>query len=389
MMALLNDRLPIVKIVNAKAINLEDAPKGYAEFDKGIAAKFVLDRIVGEGGLTTPHRALSQLGVCTLGITNQMVEPTKCRPDRTARATRPQLWRSTMSNRIAPKLLAEFIGTFAFVFIGAGAAAVIGDGVGLSGIGAIALAHGLAIMAFAFAFGPVSGAHFNPAVTVGVLAAGAMRATDAAGYIVAQLIGGIVGALLLEVVLGGAATGLGAPALAHGLMVGGTSLTITPAAGFVIEAALAFFLVTVVLGTAVAGRAGNLAPLAIGMTLTFNIIMGGPLRAPLSTRRVRSARWLRRTILAMPGCTWQPRSSAPSSPPSCIWAWAGLHRSEPRHSCPLPAWLNELIGVESTISATVRRDGHRARKRGQAIALILRALADGTGGPASSGLAFC
>jgi glycerol uptake facilitator-like aquaporin len=59
--------------------------------------------------------------------------------------------------------------------------------------------------------------------------------------------------------------------------VGSTSLTITAAAGFVIEAALAFFLVMVVLGTAVAGRAGSLAPLAIGMTLTFNIIMAGPL----------------------------------------------------------------------------------------------------------------
>ena len=81
-----------------------------------------------------------------------------------------------MSNRIAPKLLAEFIGTFAFVFIGAGAAAVVGDGVGLPGIAAIAFAHGLTIMAFAFAYGSVSGGHMNPAVTVGVLAAGAMRA---------------------------------------------------------------------------------------------------------------------------------------------------------------------------------------------------------------------
>jgi glycerol uptake facilitator-like aquaporin len=54
-------------------------------------------------------------------------------------------------------------------------------------------------------------------------------------------------------------------------------LTITPAEGFVIEALLAFFLVTVVLSTAIAGRAGNLAPLAIGMTLTLNIIMGGAL----------------------------------------------------------------------------------------------------------------
>jgi MIP family channel proteins len=171
-----------------------------------------------------------------------------------------------MSNRIAPKLLAEFIGTFAFVFIGAGAAAVVGDGVGLPGIAAIA-----------FAYGPVSGGHMNPAVTVGVLAAGAMSAGEAAGYIVSQLIGGVVGALFLSAVLGGAETGLGTPALAHNLGLGATTLTITPAAGFVIEAVLAFFLVTVVLSTAVAGRAGNLAPLAIGMTLTLNIIMGGAL----------------------------------------------------------------------------------------------------------------
>jgi MIP family channel proteins len=182
-----------------------------------------------------------------------------------------------MSNRIAPKLLAEFIGTFSFVFIGAGAAAVVGDGVGLPGILAIAFAHGLTIMVFAFAYGPISGGHMNPAVTLGVLAAGAMGVGEAIGYIVSQLIGGVAGALLLSAVLGGAETGLGTPALAHNLTLAATSLTITPIAGFMIEAVLAFFLVTVVLSTAVAGRAGNLAPLAIGMTLTLNIIMGGAL----------------------------------------------------------------------------------------------------------------
>src|ERR1700676_808910 len=191
-----------------------------------------------------------------------------------------------MSNRIAPKLLAEFIGTFAFVFIGAGAAAVVGDGVGLPGIAAIAFAHGLTIMAFAFAYGPVSGGHMNPAVTVGLLAAGAMLAGEAIGYIVSQLIGGVAGALLLRAVLGGAATGLGTPALAHDLALGATSLTITPAAGFMIEAVLGFFLVTVVLSTAIAGRAGALAPLAIGMTLTLNILMGGALTgAPFNPAR--------------------------------------------------------------------------------------------------------
>jgi MIP family channel proteins len=182
-----------------------------------------------------------------------------------------------MSDRIAPKLLAELIGTFSFVFIGAGAAAVVGSGVGLPGITAIAFAHGLAIMTFAFAYGPVSGGHFNPAVTVGVLLAGAMRTGEAVGYVVSQIVGGVLGALLLRAVLGGTATGLGTPALAHDLVLGATTLTITPSAGFVIEAVLGFFLVTVVLSTAVAGRAGNLAPLAIGMTLTLNIIMGGAL----------------------------------------------------------------------------------------------------------------
>lgn len=191
-----------------------------------------------------------------------------------------------MSNRITPKLLAEFIGTFSFVFIGAGTAAVVGSGAGLSGITAVALAHGLAIMAFAFAYGTVSGGHMNPAVTVGVLAAGAMGVGEAIGYIVSQLIGGVAGALLLRTVLGGAATGLGMPVLAHNLVLGAATVTVTPEAGFMIEAVLGFFLVTVVLSTAVAGRAGNLAPLAIGMTLTFNILMGGALTgAPFNPAR--------------------------------------------------------------------------------------------------------
>jgi MIP family channel proteins len=183
----------------------------------------------------------------------------------------------TTADELAPKLLAEFIGTFAFVFIGAGAAAIVGDAAGIGGIGAIALAHGLTIMVFAYAYGEVSGGHFNPAVTVGVLAAGAMRAGSAIGYVVSQVLGGAAGAMLLRIVLGGVSTGLGRPALAHGLALGTTTLTVLPSDGFVIEAVLAFFLVTVVLSTAIAGRAGNFAPLAIGMTVSLNIIMGGEL----------------------------------------------------------------------------------------------------------------
>src|SRR3984957_9134789 len=176
-----------------------------------------------------------------------------------------------MSNQISPaKLLAEFVGTFALIFIGAGATAVIGSSAGLPGVAAIAFAHGLTVMAFTFAYGTVSGGHFNPSVTVAVLVAGAMRVDEAAGYVVSQFAGGILGAFLLR-------AGLGTPDLAHNLGLGAMTLTLTPWAGYVIEAVLGFFLSTVVLSTAVAGRAGNLAPLAIGVTLIFNIIMGGPL----------------------------------------------------------------------------------------------------------------
>src|SRR2546426_4449505 len=115
----------------------------------------------------------------------------------------------------------------------------------------------------------------NPAVTVGVLVAGAMGAGEAIGYIVSQLIGGVAGALFLSVVLGGAETGLGMPALAHNVILGATSLTITPAAGFTIEAMLAFFLVTVVLSTAVSGRAGNLSPPGVRMTPALKTLLGG------------------------------------------------------------------------------------------------------------------
>ncbi len=84
-------------------------------------------------------------------------------------------------------------------------------------------------------------------------------------------------AFLLGGVLGGVATGLGRPELAQNVVLGTTTLTITPEAGFVIEAVLAFFLVIVVLTTAIGRSAGNLAPVAIGMTVALNIMMAGSL----------------------------------------------------------------------------------------------------------------
>lgn len=176
-----------------------------------------------------------------------------------------------MYSRLSTSLVAEFIGTFALIFIGAGCVAVSGQLV------AIALAHGLVVLGFAYAYGHISGTHINPAVTLGVWVAGKIDAGRAGAYVVAQLAGGIVGALALRWVLGGAASGLGATRLAQNLDVHGTPYTVTPAVGLFVEAILTFFLVNAVMNAGISGKATIPGGLAIGLTLTFCILMGGPL----------------------------------------------------------------------------------------------------------------
>jgi MIP family channel proteins len=175
-------------------------------------------------------------------------------------------------NRLVPALVAEFVGTFALILIGAGTGAL-----GFGGLVGVALAHGLVIVAFAYAYGHISGTHINPAVTLGVLLAGRIDAVRAVAYMVVQLLGGIAGALTLCWILGGPDTGLGATTLARGLAVGGTTVTITPAVGVLLEAILTFFLVNTIMNAGVSGKATPLDGLAVGFTLTFAILMGGPL----------------------------------------------------------------------------------------------------------------
>ena len=177
-----------------------------------------------------------------------------------------------MVPKLSTSLVAEFIGTFALIFIGAGAGAL-----GLGGLVGVAFAHGLVILGFVYAYGHISGTHINPAVTLGIWAAGKIDAGRALSYIVFQIAGGIVAALALSWVLGGTGTGLGVTTLAHGLQVKDVTINITPVIGVVLEAILTFFLANAVLNCAVSGKAGNLAGVAIGLTLTFCILMGGPL----------------------------------------------------------------------------------------------------------------
>jgi glycerol uptake facilitator-like aquaporin len=173
-------------------------------------------------------------------------------------------------------LVTDFIGTFALIFIGAGAGAI-----GVGGLVGVALAHGLVIFAFASAYGHISGTHINPAVTIGLWVGKQIDSATAISYVVVQLLGGIVGGLLLSFVLSGLDTNLGATVLAD---------DVTPFQGLVLETILTFFLVNTVLNTAVSGRAGNVAPLAIGMTLSLGILMGGPLTGASLTLPGRWAR---------------------------------------------------------------------------------------------------
>jgi len=160
-------------------------------------------------------------------------------------------------------LTAEFIGTFALIFIGAGAGAL-----GTGGLVGVALAHGLVVLGFAYAYGHISGTHINPAVTASVLVAGEIDASTAVQYWIVQLLGGIAGAFALAHALGSMHGNLGATMLAENVSV---------SQGFLVEFILTFFLANAVLNCAISGKAGNLAGVAIGMTLTFAILMGGPL----------------------------------------------------------------------------------------------------------------
>ena len=182
-------------------------------------------------------------------------------------------------------LVAEFIGTFALIFIGAGALAITQTGFGENVYGfanllTVALAHGLVIVAFCYAYGHFSGTHINPAVTLGLLVAKEIKFTTAVGYWIVQFAGGILGALALKGVLP-----------IDLLVDGDLGVTIlhkdvTIIQGVFVEIILTFFLVNTIFNTAVSGRAGNLAGLAIGLTLTVCILMGGPLtRASLNPAR--------------------------------------------------------------------------------------------------------
>lgn len=171
-----------------------------------------------------------------------------------------------MDNKLFRAGLAEMIGTFTLVFVGVLAVMVTGDPANNANVLIPAFGHGLALVGLVYVFGHISGAHINPAVTAGLLAGGKIKPVDAVIYWIAQFVGGIIAAYLAVALVPEPAN--------YGQTVGSlTASSVWSAA--VLEAVLTFFLVSAVYQAAVYGKAGNLAGVAIGLTLTFCIIAGG------------------------------------------------------------------------------------------------------------------
>ncbi len=179
-----------------------------------------------------------------------------------------------MSENIAQKLIIEALGAFALCFFSIGAV-ILTQG---QDIVAIGLATGLAIGIMVAAGGHISGGHYNPAITLGVLATKRISVPDAVGYIVAQVVGAILGAgavTLAYLDVDRNRVGLGIPAV-------GTSLVADPQVNLSVwnalamEAILTFFLVLVVFGTAVDKRSIGrwIAPWAIGITIAIGNMAG-------------------------------------------------------------------------------------------------------------------
>ena len=171
---------------------------------------------------------------------------------------------------MANKLFAEAIGTFMLVSAVLGGALISGNAAGLG----VALAIGIAVMAMAYAVGPISGGHFNPAVTLGLVAAGRFETKQVIPYWLAQIVGGVLSALFFAFILsskgalpdGFASNGYGEHS------PGGYSLL----AALVTEVVMTMMFLLIILGATSKRAPAGFAPLAIGLGLTLIHLISVP-----------------------------------------------------------------------------------------------------------------
>ena len=207
---------------------------------------------------------------------------------------------------VSRKFVAELIGTFWLVFAGCGsallAAGFMSDkgvhlGIGFAGV---SLAFGLTVVSMAYGIGHISGAHLNPAVTLGVFLAGRIHVKDVVPYFIAQFAGGVIAAFLLFMICSGVpnydpATYAGVCNGYGSLEVGGSPGDYSVVAAFITEAVLTFIFLMVILGATDWRSPAGFAGIAIGLCLTLIHLFS----IPVTNCSVNPARSLGPAIVAL------------------------------------------------------------------------------------------
>ncbi|MGD1897295.1 MAG: MIP/aquaporin family protein [Phormidesmis sp.] len=209
------------------------------------------------------------------------------------------------------ELLAEFIGTFAIVFAGTGAVMVNEiSGGALTHLG-ISVVFGAVVAAMIYTFGHISDAHFNPAVTLAFWSSGYLARSRVIPYIIAQVLGGILGSILLALSLGPVAK------LGTTLPLGGNWQQ-----SFILETVLTFLLITVILGSGLDRRSHTgFAGLAIGLTVGLEAAFMGPIT----------------------GASMNPARSFAPALVSGIWQYQWIYWAAPMLGGQVAAWVYRYL----------------------------------------------
>jgi aquaporin Z len=189
------------------------------------------------------------------------------------------------------KYVAELIGTFVLVFMGCGSAVLAGGYVGFVGI---SFAFGLSVLAMAYAIGSISGCHINPAVSIGMFAAGKMRLKDMVIYVLVQCIGAIIGAAVLYMIaLGRPGYDLTYNGLAQNGYDAASPGRFSMVSGFVAEVVLTMIFLLVIFGSTSAKAPAGFAGISIGLSLVLIHLVG----IPVTNTSVNPARSLGPAII--------------------------------------------------------------------------------------------
>ncbi|MEM1351525.1 MAG: aquaporin Z [Pseudomonadota bacterium] len=188
---------------------------------------------------------------------------------------------------MAKKLMAEFIGTFWLVFGGCGSA-VLAAGVPDVGIGwlGVSFAFGLTVLTMAYTVGHISGGHFNPAVSLGLMLGGRFEAKDLVPYWIVQVAGAIVAAILLYLIVSGAPEFTGVGGFASNGYGSASPEGYSLLSVLVIEIALTAVFLIIILGATSPSAPAGFAPIAIGLGLTLIHLIS----IPVSNTSVNPAR---------------------------------------------------------------------------------------------------